>query len=79
MTALALGLLAATDLGKQITAPKVKGSRKKPIQGTISSLRHFAVDDVRYTSVIVKVPVKGGPDHREIKTTSDAVAEVTGR
>jgi hypothetical protein len=79
VTARALSSLTATDLGMQITAPKVKGNRKKPIQGTISSLRHFTVDDTRYTSVIVKVNTNKGPDHREIKTTSDAVAEVTGR
>lgn len=75
-----IGSLTETDLGMSITAPKTPGVRRRPLEGVVSSVRHFVVDGGKMTGVIIRVPKKGRePDHREIGPhPSDTEVEVAG-
>ena len=63
----ALGSITAADLGMPV--------QRGPVAGSLSSVRHFLVGDERFTVLIVKVPAKNGPDHREIRGAASDVLD----
>lgn len=65
-----VGTLTAADIGHSVTEPRE--GRKKPLTGSISSIRHFVHvsgpkgrDRENRTVLLVQIPNSKGADHQE--------------